>query len=523
MNSSTGTLLSDLIDVTDLVTEDRDRPMHELIGRDHEYGQSRDFTGKSSIRDIRSWINFRRNEVQNGELDKQTTGKGEQFAGTRALLTTVLVVLGIIFGWLAALALLRYDGSQPVNIMWLILVFVIAQLALVGLFLITLLPSRITTRLPLISNLCASIEAASPGNMVIALVRLLPQRHRIAVDRLLGSTQRNSHRFGSVARWLVLCWSQLFSLAFMVGAIAGSFILIVFTDLSFGWGTTLIESGSTSFYKLVSALSWPWSGFVEAAVPGQSLVESTRFRLSTSTTGEVPLMGSSAQDIGQSWWPFLIMAMITYGLLPRMFTAYLANRRLKQEITGALLAQPGVSEVLDRMTARRVATQSPTPETPTQQLDHHELAPAEGAILAGNAAVINWSNVPLSDDAMATYVQHSLLTNVLSVEAAGGSQSIEQDFQLVESVGLLDGAPTIVIVVKSWETPMLEFLDFLRDIRSAIGVQPTIVVLAIAAENNTVVVADSQHLKIWEERLQTIGDAKLRFGHAETATHSDDR
>jgi len=518
MNSSTGALLSDLVDLADLVAEDENTDPQTLIARDHSFSQSSDSTGKNFVEDIRKWIKFRLSSAASGDGRRPLSNaplvatSGEQLATGRSWLSTVLVILGLFLGWLSAAALLRYSDVQPINILWLILVYVIAQLALVAIFVVALIPASIARKLPMLGALTSFIEAVSPGRAGIALVRLLPQRHRQSLERLIGSSQRRAHLFGGVTRWIVLCWSQIFSLSFVLGAIACTLSLIVFTNLPFGWGTTLVSGGAEGLHRLTSVMAWPWASFVESAVPSLDLIKQTQhFQGNQPTAGVATTTGAVDH---QSWWPFLVLSMLVYGLLPRVMSTVLANRRLKKEISQSMLNQPGVSTLLDRLQAKAIVTQAQTPEAPTHQLDHHDLSTADSTILAGKAIVINWSNVPVSDETLAHHVQMTLMTNVEKLTYAGGGHSIEQDNQLIASFQMdyADSLPTIVVVVKSWETPMLEFLDFLGDVRQAIGEHPAIVVLAVNAENNAITEAAAEHLSIWSERLQTIGDSQLKFG-----------
>jgi len=518
MNSSTGALLSDLVDLTNLVADDENLDAQTLLSRDHEFSQSADSTGKNIVEDIRNWIKFRfsrRSANAGGGAPYQTTetSSGEQLAAGRSLLTTALVVLGLILGWLSAAALLRYTGNQPINVLWLMLVFVFAQLALVSLFLIALIPASVANRLPVLSSITSFIESISPGRVGVAMTRLLPQRHRQSLERLIGNSRRKAHLFGGVTRWIVLCWSQVFSLAFVLGAMACTLGMIVFTNLPFGWGTTLVSGGAEGLHRLTSLMAMPWAPLLDSAVPTLELIQNTQhFQGTVTSTGNVD--AGTADTARQSWWPFLIMSMAVYGLLPRLVTTLLANRRLKKEVRQSMLHQPGVSALVDRLQARAITTQAPTPETPTHEVSHHDLGVADSTLLAGKAVVINWSHVPVADETLSRHVRETLLTNVEMVRNAGGSNTIEQDNQLIEAVRseYSDPLPTIVVVVKSWETPMLEFLDFLRDIRGAIGENSTIVVLAVASRDNEVLEAEPEHLQIWSERLQTIGDSQLRFG-----------
>ena len=508
-DSSLGSYLEDLVDVGEFIAKDAGEDIQGLLKRDHEIGLALPQT--ESLKDstkIRHWVDVRRRQSE----QEDEPSVGERIAGGHATASVLMAFIGIILGWGAAASLLRYDGSQPVNVTWLLLIFVVAQIFLVALYLIALLPRRLSRSLPFLDLVPKIIESYSPARLLLLLGRVLPARLNLAIQRLVGQSRRQHERYGSVARWVVFGIGQVFSLAFVVGSILGTVALVVFTDLAFGWSTTL-DVDNNAFYKFVSTLAWPWSKIVTSAVPTLELVEATRyFRIDpniASSAGES--VATNAATLGQ-WWPFVVTAMVVYGLIPRLITLFLSRRRLRNEIEQSLVDESGVADVLDRLSARRVSTQASEPETPTHDLTHHKLESVDSRLLAGEACVVNWSEVPLDDEALREHVKDVLRIRIQKVYTAGGTRTVKEDLDVVAEVAQMQPIPTVVIVVKSWETPMLEFLDFIKDTRHAIGKGTTIVILAVAAKDNRVTVAKTQHEQIWSERLQTIGDPNLRFG-----------
>ncbi|MFY0664582.1 MAG: DUF2868 domain-containing protein [Natronospirillum sp.] len=86
-------------------------------------------------------------------------------------------------------------------------------------------------------------------------------------------------------------------------------ILLVFTDLAFGWSSTVIAS-SDGVAQWVSWVTWPWRGFWAAAVPSAEVLSATRFiRID---------QGASGVTEAAAWWPFLLASVMFYNLLPRL-------------------------------------------------------------------------------------------------------------------------------------------------------------------------------------------------------------
>lgn len=93
-----------------------------------------------------------------------------------------------------------------------------------------------------------------------------------------------------------------------VGMLMGFWVLLLLTDLAFGWSSTLLD-GAGEFLKIVQFIALPWQALWPEAVPDAALMEATRFiRIEPGTSGS-----ESAGD----WWRFLMASLICYNLAPR--------------------------------------------------------------------------------------------------------------------------------------------------------------------------------------------------------------
>ncbi len=105
-------------------------------------------------------------------------------------------------------------------------------------------------------------------------------------------------------------WLKLHQLWCLLGlGILVAFVtLLLFTDLAFGWSSTLI-SDPERIHSLVSFISFHWQAYWPIAVPDVALIESTRFVRIAPNTENI----SNAGD----WWPFIFASVLIYNLLPR--------------------------------------------------------------------------------------------------------------------------------------------------------------------------------------------------------------
>ena len=119
--------------------------------------------------------------------------------------------------------------------------------------------------------------------------------------------------------------------------------------------------------------------------------------------------------------------------------------------------------------------------------------------------VINWSAVPVNDAELQRRLKSATLYH------AGGTLAPGDDRALVEQLGGQPGEHDVAIIVKAWEPPLMEFVDFVRALRSAIGDGRMIMVLPVRMDDpQGPGTGDPAQLQIWRRRLASVGDPWLR-------------
>lgn len=113
-------------------------------------------------------------------------------------------------------------------------------------------------------------------------------------------------------RWHMLWLLQLFWLWLGLGMLLGFWLLLLFTDLAFGWSSTLLSNDQTPG-GLLRTLALPWLYLWPSAVPDLELLEATRY-------WRIESAGASGDRAGD-WWPFLMASLLVYNLLPRTLLA----------------------------------------------------------------------------------------------------------------------------------------------------------------------------------------------------------
>lgn len=377
----------------------------------------------------------------------------------------IAVVLGLLLGYAAAMGLFYYDGSTPVNVVRILAVFVGLQAVTLILLPIATLPGGVPG--------AAALRGVNPARLATFVARFLPGDTRDALQQIMGRGGSHQRVYGRVRKWQLLNWSQSMALAFNLAATCGALQLIVFSDLGFGWSTTL-DVDADRMHAITSAVSGPWSVAWPDAVPDETLVEATQ----TYRAENFELQVAAAESA--RWWPFLVMSMIAYGVLPRVFTLIWTRWRLREAVVRAVAFTPGVDRVLDRLVAEVIATRGSEHESPPPGSD---AASSVAAPTSDAGCVIRWAEAPGDERSL----------------HAGGGRTLDDDRRAIEAATHAAGA--LRIRVKAWEPPVLEFLDFVKDLRSALGDGRVIEVQPVGEGDRA----------MWQRKLTGVGDPWLRM------------
>ena len=194
--------------------------------------------------------------------------------------------------------------------------------------------------------------------------------------------------------------------------------------------------------------------------------------------------------------------MIFYGLAPRIVTLVVTASRSRAVLRETILIVPGVAEVLDRMGAGTAAE--------SEDDDAVDVAPVpmhKGAISRGR--VINWSGFPAGDDVVARL-------GVGPVIHAGGGV-VDRDAASLDEAARSEG---VIVLVKAWEPPVLDLIDYLRDLRRAMGDGKPITVFAATVRGEALARADDRTVAQWRRALARAGDPWLDLAGPDAGTES---
>ena len=493
--SKPGTLKT-LVDLVIQLEADQALPDAVLRRRDRPLGQALSPLAERPHAQLCAWLEHL------GE--PQAPSLGSRVAAALRVGTLLLLLIGLVLGWLTAAAVFYYDGSHPVNIIHALAVFVAAQVLLLLVTGVSLLPEPLLRYLPGMRPLREAFSFLSPGRLPRLLSRLMPASYREATRSFLGTANAHRALYGRVEKWLILRAGQGFGVAFNLGALTGCLYLVVFSDLAFGWSTTL-QTDPGELKALTDLLAWPWAGLVPQGRPSLELIEVTRyFRFQA---GALPGISDSSPAMLGGWWPFLLLCLLVYGLLPRLLTLALATARLRLALRQTLLHLPGVAAIFDRLNSQWVETRAEEPE--------RALAPPPAPGLPSRVAgtfrgqpvvVIDWGQTGLTREDFAPWLRRVWGGSLQAFLAAGGALSLDHDRRVLRSVAASPPGP-VLLLVKSWEPPLAEFKDFVRDLRRSLDpVRPIAVVPVALGSTSEPLPAPQELAVVWATVVKQLAD-----------------
>ena len=151
--------LADLVDLEAQLSRDRDAEPAALEVRDRALVGTVTSPGAAPRRRdalLRRWLGALR------EAAPREPHPGRAVASALAGLRALLVLGGLLLGWGAATAVLRYAGEAPVNVWDFLLAFVAVQLLLFALLLASFLFSVASLGLPLLGLFRGALAALYP-------------------------------------------------------------------------------------------------------------------------------------------------------------------------------------------------------------------------------------------------------------------------------------------------------------------------------------------------------------------------
>jgi len=517
--------IEDLIDLEYFLQRDESEQdesgQTDLVRRDREIylrsaGEEKQRISSGHL--IRSWLEERR-KLEETQEGLKVPLPGEAFADIYRLMGYGFLIIGILSGSGLAFSLLNYRGTEPLNVSVYLAALVLSQ-CLALLFLLGIRLIRSMKRSPFRGSVVFTLIS---GLMTRLFVRIkqgtldqIGGSKRGSLEGVIGLIKGKREVYGSIFYWPVFILSQIFGVGFNMGALAGTLLKVLGSDIAFGWQST-IQFSAHAVFKMVQIIAIPWSWCVpqNVAYPSLSQIEGSHMVLKDG------IYHLATQDL-VSWWPFLCLAVFAYGLAPRLILLALGLVLQNRALSRVDLGHAACRRLLHRLTTPIITTQGSLSrssgsgtgrgdilETLNVAAPYHETPTCRKPII-----------VLIPDDIFEA-CQDGDLENVV-FKALGCAikekwrfgQNLEKDEEVLQKLtrlreeGLVSG---LLLIQEAWQPPIRENLRFIQDLRTVSGDRTMIWVGLIGRPGQDTVFtrATEEEYKVWQQRLKALGDPYL--------------
>ena len=505
--------LPDVVDLELRLAADRDADPAALRRREAQVAQRLAAAGVDPRQNtgpqlFLAWLN----ELRELEGVAAESTPGHQAERMLAGIGLTLAISGLLLGLSVAGGWLLQAGGRPINVIFFLAAVIGAQMPLLLLWLVAIVPTGCLRRVPGARGVfwLWSQLAQVPPRIIGWVVARVSRDTGQLLGRLRGEVGRMSWIYGPLRLWLLVRLTQVFAVAFNLGVIAGFVLLSYGSDPAFGWKSTLMTENQLHSATRVIAAPWSWLPRDWAAAPTLDDVRASRYWSSAEKVDR------GVHDPWSRWWPFLFATLVCYGLLPRLVTLSISQVQVARSLRAIRLDHSEFDRLAERLARPLIDTRATEPELDNGRLRQEDRKLGEvGASLTGSGpvAVLVWSGAELPRPEIERLVTARVGGNVTDVQPVGGLDPAQDTQAIAQIAGQLghDMAGRAALVVEVWEPPVGDYVDFLAALRSALGRSRLIYVLLFDrnAAGQTVV-ARPLAAQIWHNRLAQIGDPWLR-------------
>jgi hypothetical protein len=348
---------------------------------------------------------------------------------------------------------------------------------------------------------------------------LLPLFHRFAtffkkrtLSHLQEEQQKSFNLLFSDKNYKLFTWplfvqAQLFGIAFNVGLLLVTLFKITTVDLAFGWQTTL-QLGAEGLNSVVQLLALPWSWLMpgELASPTLAQIEGSRIILKEG-------IYHLATENLTSWWPFLLLSLLCYGLLPRLilllFGIFAARRNGRR-----FLNQRKFHTISKRMQTPLVSSQAPA-EKRFGEVPFAEQKSTAASRIKEKEKIVKC--VVLIPDELHDTFGHDEMVRLLQPNCFQAREkrhlfkSYEDDQRLLEQIG--QEKEGVVVLVEAWMPPIQEHLLFLEKLSQRLDrkAQLAVGLLGKPGSEGNITLPGRDAARLWKEKLYQCCDTAIIF------------
>ncbi len=465
------------------------------------------------------WLDQRRNELASAE---KVLLPGAPVTSGLTFLKTLLILFGLLSGFGLVKNLLQYEGNNPTNVSYYFLFVILIQIVLILLVVFVSVLRKLGSFDHLRQQLSLATELLKPvftwfaEKAYASRLRLVPEGRRLQMLVWRDTLTARSSLYTQAIRWHLVAIVQWFGIAFNTAAILTFFVMLVFSDRAFGWQTTIEFASETRVYQLCRTLALPWSWALGEGLgfPNPQQIASSRILL------HQPIADLSAEAL-HAWWPFLMMATVVYGLLPRVLFAVWIHTKVRT-VSRTLIFNEYESDKL----CRRLITPVFIETSQEQNEQQEEVVPSPipyedqyqdvQAVIQkpsdqGQGESLILLSVDLEDELNNQSLSEALMQRFGSVvpECLIFGRSGADD-QHAEEVIRSKKIAYLFLIDQDWNTPIPEDLDRMQKFISAAGELSLLVILLTGTPTDGYPTAvDPENMQIWKQQIATLRQPRI--------------
>ena len=427
-----------------------------------------------------------------------------------------LFFFALASGCLLSATLLRYDGTQPTNVAGYLSILLGGQLLL----LILATGSLILRRLGILSweNGVIGPSIHFGLSQIVAWIQKKTLEHGAAETRLrlrafMGSIGKKHFQYQSIILGTVASLIQAFGIWFNVAAIATTLLLVTVSDRAFGWQSTL-DLSSDEVHNITSFIAMPWSFIAPTGAPSLSEIEGSRIFLKDG-------IRTLTNDNLVSWWPFLVCALVAYGLIPRLclwlFTSYFIKNQLKNVGFNSL----NCDRLWESMVTRELRTKGDhvvkeeNAPTPLSERDDSPPPVTKKVVKQEQSAIVivEPDLAKRIDRAKTDSAIHGNISWTISkwIRLPDETQTWSDFWELIEPLRNEKHFERIVLVQEAFQPPIRESIEWLQQLRATQPSTGKMMIFLVGrpqdAGRRKEVCETNQ--RVWEQSINALNDANL--------------
>jgi len=270
--------------------------------------------------------------------------------------------------------------------------------------------------------------------------------------------------------WQGLKLSNQIGFLFSLGLLLSFLLTIATQDIAFGWSSTL-NITSQEIYRFLGYFAI-WKEVLPTAFIDENLIDLSHFKRLGSVIAKEQIL--NAFMLG-NWWKFLAMMVLVWGAGVRFFLFQLS-------LLGIKLTTKSTLKHYSKTTEEDFI---PLSNEYKNKINISKLEDKKYQLLPWGV-----------DENSSRMISDTLDIKYSKIHTFSFSKDIEEDDEKLKLLKNIDS----IIIVKSWEIPTMDFIDFVDDVATILN-SSKVYLLVVGLEKDGYI-SDKKELNIWLRKLK---------------------